>query len=456
MESLTKYFEIRLDLYNLTLAFIYFALIYILAFIYKRAKQKKNPEYKYFILALSLKVFGGMMFALLTIFYYKGGDSMGYYHAAVCLSDEIINNPISGIEILFSKFNPHLSYLHAPAESVYFANVNALDILTMIKITTIINLIGLFSYGATTVIFSAISFIGLWMAYSNLCKIYPKYSWPLLISFFMIPTVIFWGSGVLKDSVTMSCMGWMIYSFSNIFILKRKFIISVVVTLISSILIIYLKPYILYVLLPCLMIWGQANLKNLIKGSFIRIILIPLIVISIGISTFFVLKNISIGAGKYDVDKLQNTLEGFQSWHGYLNTTQDQSGYSLGEMEFTPFGYLKVAPRAFNVTFFRPYLWEMRNIPTLIGAVESFIVSIFFFYLLFKLRIRFFKIMLKNKDIMFMMVFSIIFGVIVGVSSYNFGALSRYKMPAQMLFISALLLIYNLARDEKNYLDTKI
>jgi len=449
MESLVKYFEIQLNLYDLALAFIYFTLIYIFAFFYMRNKKKENPEYKYFILALSLKVFGGMMFALLTIFYYKGGDSMGYYHGAICLSDEILSNPSSGIQILFSEFNPHLSMYLAPAESAYFMNVNDLDILTMIKITTVINLLGLFSYGATTVIFSAISFIGIWMAYSNLCKIYPRYSGYLMVSFFMVPSIIFWGSGVLKDTVTLSCMGWLIYTFSNIFILRRKVLLSILITLIASILIIRLKPYILYILLPSLLIWGQSNLKNLIKGSFIRIILIPLIVISISISTFFVLKNISIGAGKYDVDKLQNTLEGFQSWHGYLNNTLDQSGYSLGEIEFTPIGYLKVAPSAFNVTFFRPYLWEIRNIPTLIGAIESFLVLLFFLYLLLKLRTRFFNIIFKNKDILFMMIFSMVFGIIVGVSSYNFGALSRYKMPAQLLFVSALFLIYNLAKDEK-------
>lgn len=449
MESLLIPIDIKLDLYDLSLSFIYFSILYVLAFYYKKSKIKKNPEYRYFIRALSLKIFGGVMFALLTIFYYKGGDSLGYYHAAVCLSDEILSSPMSGITILLTEFNPHLSSLQAPAETYYLMNANSTDVLTMIKITTIINLVSMYSYGATSIIFAAISFIGLWMAYSNLCKIYPKYSNHLLISFFMIPSIIFWGSGVLKDTVTLSCIGWLIYAFSNIFIFKRKIIYSLFVSLISVWLIFVLKPYILYILLPCLMIWGQANLKNLIKGSFIRVILIPMIVLAISASTFLVLRNISTSAGKYDINKLEHTLEGFQSWHGYLATTEDQSGYSLGEIEFTPTGYLKIAPKAFNVTFFRPYLWEIRNVPTLIGAVESFIILLFFIYLLLKLRLRFFKILIKNKEVLFMMIFSTIFGIIVGLSSYNFGALSRYKMPAQLLFVTALFLIYNIAKEEK-------
>jgi hypothetical protein len=449
MNSLLQYYEIRLDLYDLSLAFIYFILIYIFAFYYKRKKISKNPEYKYFILALSLKVFGGLMFALLTVYYYKGGDTMGYYHAAIRLSEEIVNNPISGFEILLTKFKAHQSIQFSPWESTYFMDVNAKDILIMIKITTIINLLGLFSYGATTVIFSAISFVGLWVAYSNICKIYPKYSKHLLISFFMIPSIVFWGSGVLKDTVTLSCMGWLIYSFSNIFILKRKTTSSIFLIIISSVLIMYLKPYILYVLIPCLMIWGQSNLKNLIKGSFIRIILIPLIILTISFATFTVLKKVSSDAGRYDVNNLEKTLEGFHTWHNYLSTSQDQSGYTLGDMEFTPLGYLRISPAGFNVTFFRPYIWEIRNIPTLIGAIESLLIFLFFAYLLLKLRGKFFEIIIKNKDILFMMIFSTIFGIIVGISSYNFGALSRYKMPAQLLFVTALFLIFNLAKDER-------
>src|SRR3989344_2649332 len=104
MKSLFYDYEIKLDLYDLSLAAIYFALIYIFAFFYKREKIKTHPEYKYFILALTLKVFGGMMFALLTVFYYKGGDTMGFFHGAVNLSNVILERPLEGIEILFSRF----------------------------------------------------------------------------------------------------------------------------------------------------------------------------------------------------------------------------------------------------------------------------------------------------------------------------------------------------------------
>ena len=448
MISEIDFFDLKLGLYDTCVALLYFGLVYILAFHYKRKKIAANPEYKYFILGLSCKVFGGLAFGFLTVYYYKGGDSLGYFKAALEFSNVLFNDPIKGME-LFLTSGDNLNLAGTRFNPWAYEFINGEEVFFLVKMTTLINIIALHSYGSATVLFASISFLGTWFAFSNLTKIYPQYSKHLFISFFMIPSIILWSGGILKDTVTMGCMGWLIYSFSNVFIFKRKILLSILITIVAVFCINTLKPYILYILLPSLLIWGQTNLKNLIKGSFIRIILIPLIVLVISIGTFYAMKGISAGAGRYDIDKLQHTLEGFQSWHGYLAVTQDQSGYTLGEMEFTPLGYLKIAPAAFNVTFFRPYLWEIRNVPTLIGAVESLLVLLFFLYLLITLRGKFFKIIFKNKDILFMMIFAVVFGIIVGMSSYNFGALSRYKMPAQLLFVTALFLIYNIAKDEK-------
>ena len=172
----------------------------------------------------------------------------------------------------------------------------------------------------------------------------------------------------------------------------------------------------------------------------------PFIAIVLIVSSFFLSKELSRNAGKYDVNKLEATLEGFQSWHETLAETKDQSGYSLGTMELSPKGVLKKVPAAIEVTFFRPYLWEVRNASTFLGAIEGFVLLIMVLRLLLKLRLKFFKIIYRNKDILFLMIFSILFAVMVGISSYNFGALSRYKMPAQMFFVLALILINN----EKN------
>ncbi len=252
-----------------------------------------------------------------------------------------------------------------------------------------------------------------------------------------------WSSGILKDTVTQGAIGFVLYAVSNIFVFNKKKTFNFIILILSSWAIFNLKPYLLYVYIPSLLIWVQSIYKAKIKSVFFKVTILPILFISLIVLSYFISVNLSKDAGKYRFDKLGKTLEGFHSWHGFLAETQNQSGYSLGEFEFTPLGILTKTPEALNVTFFRPYLWEVRNLPTLLGAIEGLFLFIFFIFLLVKLRFRLITLTYKNKVAYFMIIFAIIFGIVVGISSYNFGALSRYKIPAEMFFITSLILIYN-------------
>lgn len=435
----------QLGLYDFVLAFLYLFIIYVVALFYVRVKKPNNPEYKYFLWALTAKLFGGILFALTSIYYYKGGDTFFYFNAAEGWVNYIINNPLDNLQMLLSseQLIDDYSFEH---NYIYRAN----DVFTMAYNTILLTFLGLNSYLLTSILFAFASFLGLWFGYSNLSKLYPNSSKYLLIGFFFIPTAILWSSGILKDTVTQGIIGWLIYTISNIFIFNRKKILSILILVLGAYILFKLKPYILYVLIPCFFIWIQSSSKELIKGSFIRIIILPILLAFLLFSGYFLTLSFSESAGKYNLDNIDKTLEGFQGWHTYLAETQDQSGYSLGEMDFTPLGLLSVTPAALNVTFFRPYLWEVRNLPTLLGALEGFILFVFFFYLLIKLRLGLFVLLFKSKEAFFMMLFALIFGMVVGISSYNFGALSRYKIPAEMFFVLSLTIVYYKSKEQVN------
>jgi len=65
----------NIGLFDWVLGFIYLFFIYFFAFLYKNKKIKTNPEYKYFILGLTAKLLGGIFFAIISVYYYKGGDT---------------------------------------------------------------------------------------------------------------------------------------------------------------------------------------------------------------------------------------------------------------------------------------------------------------------------------------------------------------------------------------------
>jgi hypothetical protein len=195
-----------------------------------------------------------------------------------------------------------------------------------------------------------------------------------------------------------------------------------------------------------MLLWAQGLLTGNIKSPLFKIIITPIILIGFAGGGYFFLNSVSSGAGKYALENVQSVAEGFHSWHTYLAETRDQSGYSLGNVEFTPIGILTKSPEGFFVAYFRPFLFaDVRNAATLFEALQNFILLSLYIYVLFKVGfIRFFRIIFTDKHVRVFMLFSVVFGIAVGLTSYNFGALSRYKIPSLPFFTASLAIIYYL------------
>jgi hypothetical protein len=125
-----------------------------------------------------------------------------------------------------------------------------------------------------------------------------------------------------------------------------------------------------------------------------------------------------------------------------MGKLQNGSVYSLGEFDGTFASMLSKLPQAVVVTLYRPFIWEVRNPVMLLSALEA----IFFLYLTIQM-FRSFKIkvllkMLNDQPVLlFCFIFSITFAFAVGISSYNFGTLVRYKIPLMPFFLAALYII---------------
>jgi hypothetical protein len=149
--------------------------------------------------------------------------------------------------------------------------------------------------------------------------------------------------------------------------------------------------------------------------------------------------------GKYAIDNLSTTLEAFQSWHYAEGDLYGATVYSLGDMtDISTFGLLKKIPLAINVTFFRPYIWESKKPVILLSALESL------WFLILTLQtfrlvgvFGFFRILRSDPFITFCFIFAMTFGFAVGLSSYNFGALVRYKIPCMPFFLCTMYIIKN-------------
>jgi len=91
----------------------------------------------------------------------------------------------------------------------------------------------------------------------------------------------------------------------------------------------------------------------------------------------------------------------------------------------------------------------------------SFLQGLFFtfftLYIIFRYNfVRFFGQLFKSYDAIALLGFSLFFGFITGLTSYNFGALDRYKIPCLSTYIIALLIVeYRMKINRNSLLKTK-
>jgi hypothetical protein len=157
---------------------------------------------------------------------------------------------------------------------------------------------------------------------------------------------------------------------------------------------------------------------------------------------------------RYSLSRLPETARITAYDIGFYSGKNAGSRYSLGEFDGTFSSIIKLSPQAVNVTLFRPYLWEVKNPLMLLSAIESFVILLFTIYVLF-IRRQVLFIMLVNPHVVFCLVFSITFAFAVGVSTFNFGTLARYKIPLLPFYILALALLLNYSKSDRNETDVE-
>jgi hypothetical protein len=158
----------------------------------------------------------------------------------------------------------------------------------------------------------------------------------------------------------------------------------------------------------------------------------------------FFMRSFGDELGKYSLENVAATSSVTRGWIYYASSRDEQaSAYSLGDFSPTIGGMLSKFPMAVNVTLFRPYIWEAKKIIVALSAFEALLFLLLTLKILFTIGpARIWKTVSNDATIQFCLIFSIIFAFAVGISSYNFGALSRYKIPCLPFYALALVLIH--------------
>lgn len=421
--------------------------VYAIAYFIRPKVTDANTR-PYFFPALTVRIFGALAIGFIYQYYYSGGDTFTYHtHGSRPLWEALIETPVNGIRAFFY----HGTYgagLWDIAEKIWYWRDSSSFFI--IQIATVFDLITFSTYSATAVLFSVLAFAGGWMLYLVFYQSHPKAYRILAYCCLFVPSVIFWGSGILKDTVTLAFLGIGTYCIFKMMI-GRKIRLPLILLLIVSFYVIFsVKEYILISLIAGIIVWVASNYLFKIRSVVSRLLLIPTVTILCVVFSYLIINEVMGEDSRYSFDRLANTsmITARDIRFGWGARSGDGSGYTLGALDGTWQSMIALAPAAINVSLFRPYLWEVTNPLMMLSAIEALMTLCFTLYVLAVVRINIFKYV--KAEIIFCLVFVLIFAFGVGVSTFNFGTLSRYKIPLLPFYWSMLAIIYSSWKEDKS------
>ena len=400
---------------------------------------------KYFIYGMLVKLIAAIIYGLVTQFYFEGGDTNRYYVALLDLKKAVNDDPVNLLHIYgniqLKLDNPVVPYIATDKLGDNLGYMVKTNNFMVPRFGLVFSYIFGNSYTALSMCYSFFAFWGCWKCFTVFAHLYPHLKKGMAICFLFFPSVVFWGSAIMKDSICLGALGLFVYSFYTLFFNKKLVVLHLSSLLLWGSLMFFTKPYLLLSLIPALSLWYFLYVNKGIKDRSLRMASFGVLLIIIAGSVFmllqFMLSLEFLELDKYRGDNLLKFASSAQE--GY-----NQAGgsvFNIGTLDGSLGSFASMFPKAVNATLFRPYLWEVSTPVMLISALESAIILYLFLFALFKLGIRtFFSNIFASPVLVFMLVYSIFLAGLVAITTNNFGSLVRYKIPA-MPFFTAMLFV---------------
>lgn len=447
-------------------------------------------------LIFTIKVAVAITFFLLYTFYYPDrstADIFKFFDDSVVLFHLFQESPSDFFKLIFGGETSLIqeAYIH---KLNFWTNSNPNewynDSRLMIKINALMHFVSFGYYGVHLVVFTFLSFVGFTFLYKAFERFFEHKKLVLLVVFF-VPSVLFWSTGVSKESILFFGLGMFLYAYFNLSH-KTRSIKNVLLLLISGLIMLSIKPYIFLLIIPALLIYFMVEKyqwKRVLLSYFLGYFFIGLIGISVGeifpkynlINQIATKQNNFINVAKGGVYMYDDKGEIRVPYEDkasiiFMNDTLCKLPKNTpiefrekGSKQFVPIVYnddttvFKVTfnqpasgslihtnkldeslisfalhvPKALYYALCKPFLFSSRNPLLLISGIENFFVL-----LVIIAAILFRKKQFNSNLVVFGFTSALVILIFVGITTPVMGAIVRYKIPALMfLMISVLELV---------------
>lgn len=349
--------------------------------------------------------------------YEMAADTWNYFFEGKKETQLLFNNPLRYFGNFFD--NPHdkqYRHLFSPVNSYW----KDLKQLYMIKLVSVFNIFSGSRYYVNVIFYSFLTFFGPVAFLKIMNDVFPNRIRIITIGAFLIPSFLFWSSGIHKDGFvfTLLCLAAYLFYFG----LKqprlgwrRLLLIFFLVLAIFPV-----RNHIVLAAVPGFTTWWLA--EKYFKEKWIAFLLITVL----GITVFF--------GSKYIHPKLDLPIS---------IVLRQKEFHKLGgnsilpqrELKSTLKSFISNAPQALNHTLARPYLTEINSPLYLLSAVEIAVLWLIIFIWFF----RFTENPYRHSVVLFFLMVSMALLLLTGYIVPQLGAIVRYRSIFLPLLVVPIL-----------------
>ena len=433
--------KITIDYWEWIVVFIMFMAFTFLAHRKKIIYINKQPEFRYYVWGFYAKFISSVFFVIVFYYIYQGGDTYGYFASAMSMANLFYKNPEGYFYVMTHGYSPETkSYFDFFTGYPWdYLCVEAPTYL-VVKLSSPFAIITKNSFLISNVLIGILTYRGNWKLFQLFYRYYPKISFQLAISLLFIPSALFYGSGILKDSFTYMAACLFTVYFHDYFILKIKSMKAVFFLILYAILMLGIKPYIFMILLPGLFFWAVFKKYDNIKNNAIRLIILPIMILIVmgGSLLFFV--SLDGVMNKFSINNAMQTASTAQN--DLKKDYYEGESFDIGNFDGTIPSALRLFPSAVFAGMFRPMIIEARSPLVLLSALENLFLLYLFVRIFFRASIvKIYTTISKDPILIFCLFFSLFFAFMLGLTTSNYGALTRFKIPMLPFFTGGLFII---------------
>lgn len=389
--------------------------------------KKSGIDSKTIQVLFSLKITAGILLGWIVQKYYPLNDYWLFNIYGVDEYNLLLSNP--------KEFFTNIFYSYYPSNGSFFGSVdsywNDLETNIIVKVLAFLNIFSQGNYYINSLLLNFIGFFGHIALFRIFNNIYKNKRWQVLVGCFLLPSTLYFVSGINKDLFIFTLLCFYCYglytSLRDGFIFHRSLMIFI-----CFIFLLLIRNYVALGLIPATIAWilckrYQWDRIKTFAGTYIILICLLGIIYWL----FPLIDPIKIISAKQK---------------DFLLLTPAATQLATDTLQPNLISLLKNTPQAFNHGFMRPYIWDYPLNLISIMAIELFIFQVLVLC----------SLIYRDKNhgnaepfVLFALIFSLSIIILCGFIVPSAGSIVRYRSVFYPFIITPLLCMIKFKRRKR-------